>query len=228
MLFSVTQVLFPMVARAKAEDGGARVAELVRRGCRIGAIVCGMLVVVVLVMPGSLIKFAYGQEVALRGMSTLRILALGQAAFAMLGLATTVLVSLGRERTALVITAVALALLAGTCLITIPHAEFGAPQLAATAAATTTALVCALVVAVIRVRREAGAFVPWKTAVRVGLCVAGAYALGGITPMFSKLLTPIAAGGVVVAYLIVLVVTGELGKDDLALVASIATRRAKR
>lgn len=229
MLFSVTQVLFPMVARAKAEDGGARVAELVHRGCRIGAIVCGMLVVVVLAMPGSLIKFAYGPEVAMRGMGTLRILALGQAAFAMLGLATTVLVSLGRERTAMTITAVALALLAGTCAIVIPTAPFGAPQLDATATATTTALVLALGVGVVAVRRIAGAFVPWKTAVRIGLCVAGAFVLGGVMPTFSKVLTPVVATGVVVAYLVALVVTGELGKADLALLVSIAARRrAKR
>lgn len=225
MLFSVTQILFPMIARAKAEDGGARVAELVRRGCRIGAIVCGMLVVVVLAMPGSLIKFAYGPEVALRGVGTLRILALGQAAFAILGLATTVLVSLGRERVAMTITAVALAMLAGTCVIIIPLAPFGAPQLVATATATTTALACALIVGVIAVRKIAGAFVPLKTAVRIAACVAGAFMLGGVMPMFSKLLTPVVAAGVVVAYLAALVLTGELGKADLALVVSIAARR---
>jgi stage V sporulation protein B len=229
MLFSVTQVLFPMVARAKAEDpSGARVAELVARGCRIGAIVCGMLVVVVLMMPGSLIKFAYGPAVAARGISALRTLALGQAAFAMLGLSTTVLVSLGRERTALAITAVALALLAATCVVVIPLAPFGEAQLVATARATTTALVMALVVGVVAVRKIAGAFVPLKTAVRVGLCVAGAFVVGGMMPTFSKLLTPVIATGVVVAYLVALVGTGELGKADLALIVSIAGRRAKR
>jgi O-antigen/teichoic acid export membrane protein len=191
--------------------------------------VCGMLVVVVLAMPGSLIKFAYGPEVALRGIATLRVLALGQASFAILGLSTTVLVSLGRERAAMAITAVALALLAGTCAIVIPLAPFGEKQLLATAGATTMALVCALVVGVVTVRKIAGAFVPWKTALRVGLCVAGAFVLGGVMPMFSKLLTPVVATGVVIAYLIALVVTGELGKDDLALVVSIAARRgAKR
>ncbi len=229
MLFSVTQILFPMVARAKAEDGGARVAELVRRGCRIGAIVCGMLVVVVLAMPGSLIKFAYGPEVAMRGIATLRVLALGQAAFAILGLATTVLVSLGRERVAVAITAVALALLAGTCAIVIPLAPFGEKQLLATAGATTMALVCALIVGIVTVRKIAGAFVPLKTALRVGLCVGVAFALGGVMPMVSKLMTPIVATGVVLAYLVALIATGELGKADLALVVSIAARRgAKR
>lgn len=228
MLFSVTQVLFPMVARAKAEEGAARVAELVRRGCRIGAIVCGMLVVVVLVMPGSLINFAYGPEVAARGVSTLRILALGQAAFAMLGLSTTVLVSLGRARTAMTITAIALALLAATCAIIIPTAAFGSAQLDATATATTTALGLALVVGIVSVRRVAGAFVPWKTAVRVGACVGGAFVIGGMTPTVGKLLAPVVATGVVLVYLVALVVTGEIGKEDLALVVSIAGRRTKR
>ncbi len=224
LLFSVTQVLFPMVARAQAEDS-TRVAEIVRRGCRIGAIVCGLLVVVVLVTPGSLIAFAYDRDLGQKGAATLRVLALGQAAFAILGLSTTVLVSLGRQRTALLITAVALVLLVGTCEVIIPTAPFGAPQLMAAATATTTALAGALVVGAIVVRRVAGAFVPWKTALRVGLCIAGAFALGGVTPMFSKALTPFVAAAVALAYLLALVVTGELGKSDLDLVLSIARRR---
>ncbi len=225
MLFSVTQVLFPMLAKAKSEEGGVRVPALVARGSRIGAIVCGMLVCVVLAIPGSLIKFAYGEEVAIRGANALRVLALGQGTFAMVGLCTTVLISLGRERTALVVTALALALLAATCSVIIPLAPFGAPQLMATATATTIAMGCALVVAVVMVRRAAGAFIPWKTALRVALCIGGAFLVGGHTPIFGKLITPIVAGGVVVAYLLALVVTGEIGKADLALVVSIAARK---
>jgi stage V sporulation protein B len=228
MLFSVTQVLFPMLARAKAEEGDERVAELVTRGCRIGAIVCGMLVCVVLAMPGSLIKFAYGAEVAARGASTLRVLALGQAAFAMLGLATTILVSLGRERPAMLLTAAALIFLVIACAVLIPAAGFGTPQLHAAATATCSALVGALLIAIVVVRRVARAFVPWQTAVRVGGCVVGAFALGAVMPTFSKVLTPVVATGVVLAYLAALVVTRELGKADLSLVLSIAARRAKR
>lgn len=227
LLFSVTQVLFPMLARAKAEEGDARVAELVSRGCRIGAVAGGMLVVVILVMPESLIKFAYGAEVAARGATALRVLALGQAAFAMLGLATTILVSLGRERTALALTSLALALLVTACAVLIPAASFGASQLLATATATSVALAGALAVGAFRARRVAGAFVPWRTALRVGACVAGAFALGNVTPVFSKLVTPLAALAVVIAYLAVLVATGELGKQDLALVLSIVRRRPK-
>ena len=126
------------------------------------------------------------------------------------------------------ITAVALTLLGATCAVMIPLAPFGAPQLDATAKATTTALVCALAVAIVFVRREAGAFVPLKTALRVGMCVAGAFFVGAYTPMFSKLLTPVVATGVCIAYVVALIVTGELGKADLTLIVSIASRRAKR
>lgn len=224
LLFSVTQVLFPMVARAHAE-GGARVPELVSRGCRIGAIVCGLLVVVVLAMPGSLISFAYGREMAVRGASTLRVLALGQAAFAILGLSTTVLVSLGRQRMALGITALALLMLVVACQVTIPLEAFGAPQLMASATAVTLALAVSLVVGGTVVRRLAGAFVPWKTAVRVGVCIAAAFVVGGFTPMVSKVLAPLLAMVAGAAYLGALVLMGELGKADLTLILSIARRK---
>lgn len=225
LLFSVTQVLFPMLARAKAEEGGERVAELVARGCRIGAIACGMLVVVVLALPESLVHFAYGRTMAEQAAPALHTLALGQAAFAMLGLGTTVLVSLGRERLAMGITALALVLLASACFVAIPGGTFGAPQLTRAASATTVALVLALVVGAFVTRRVARAFVPWKTAARVGLAIALAYVAGSYMPFFSRLLTPIVAALVVVAYFVLLFVTGELTRDDLALVGSVVKRR---
>src|SRR5206468_10760995 len=87
LLSSVTQVLFPMLAKAKAEEGPERVAERVRRGARIGAIVTGLTMVIVVALPWSLLNFAYGKDVADRGWQTLTILALAQGAFALFGLA---------------------------------------------------------------------------------------------------------------------------------------------
>jgi stage V sporulation protein B len=228
MLFSVTQVLFPMLARAKAEEGDERVAELVSRGCRIGAVVCGMFVVVVVAIPGSLLQFAYGREIALRGASTLHVLALGQAAFAMLGLSTTVLVSLSRERTAMALSAVALTFLGLMCTVIIPRAACGVGQLHATATATTAALFVALVVGIIAVRKVARAFVPVKTAIRVGLVVLAAYAAGGVLPIFPRAITPLVAAAVALVYVLLLTLSGELGKADFALIVSVASRRAKR
>lgn len=226
LLFSVTQVLFPMLARAKQEEGDARVAELVSRGSRIGAIVCGLMVTVIVALPESLIRLAYDADIARTGASALRILVLGQAAFAMLGLATTILVSLGRERAAMTLTALALGLLIAACMTLVPGATFGRPQIMAAATSAAAALGLSLAFGVFTTRRTAKAFVPPLTAIRVGACIAAATALGLYLPRFGKLATLVVAPLIAGAYVVTLVVTGEIGKSDLAMVMSIV--RPKR
>lgn len=221
LLFSVTQVLFPMLARAKREEGHARVAELVAHGARIGAIACGLLVVVIVTIPESMIHLAYDRDIAASGAPALRVLVLGQAAFAMLGLATTILVSLGRERTAMALTAAALSLLVLACTALVPDAAFGQEQILAAATAAAVALGLSLSFGVVAARRASGAFVPLKTAARVAGCIAAATAIGFYVPKLSKPMTLVVAPLIALAYLVALVATGELGKKDLSLVAAI-------
>lgn len=226
LLFSVTQVLFPMLARAKTEEGDARVAELVSRGSRIGAVVCGLMVAVIVAMPQSLIRLAYDNEIAAAGAPVLRVMVLGQAAFAMMGLATTILVSLGRERAAMTLTAIALVLLVGACIVLIPNGtDFGKPQIMGAAKSAAIALGVALVLGASTARRVAGAFVPLKTAARVTLCIVAATALGLTMPVLGKVMTLVVAPLIGLAYVVILVVTGELGKSDLAMVLAIVRRR---
>lgn len=225
LLFSVTQVLFPMLARAKTEEGDARVAELVARGSRIGAIVCGLMVAVIVAMPESLIRLAYDREIAAAGGGALRVLVLAQGAFAMLGLTTTILVSLGHERRAMGLNALALAALVIASLLFVPRAPFGRPQLLAAASATAVALVASLVFGVASVRRAAGAFVPARTAVRVGLAIAVSAAIGLFLPAFGRAVTLLVAPVMAALYVVILVVTREVGRADLAIVMSIVKRR---
>ncbi|MEZ4262915.1 MAG: lipopolysaccharide biosynthesis protein [Polyangiaceae bacterium] len=225
LLFAVTQILFPMLAKASKEGTRADVASLVARGTRIGAIACGAMVSVIVAMPQSLIKLAYGAEIAARGASSLRVLAVGQAGFAILGLATTILVSLGKELRALAVTASALAFVVTAGIIAIPRASFGADQLVVTAWATSVALGLALLVGAYLAHRAAGAFVPVKTAARVALAIVACAALGRFLPVLSKVLTPVVALGVGGVYCAALVLTGELGKKDVALVTSILKRK---
>lgn len=225
LLFSVTQVLFPMLAKAHGEGDRPAIARLVSRGARLGAIVCGLFLSVVVALPSSLLKFAYGADMAARGEGSLRILALGQGAFALLGLATTVLVSLKRERHAMALTFSALLLTLNACWFTIQGHAFGEAQLRAAALATTGSLGCALAVGVVVVRRDAGAFVPLATALRVGLAIALFGLLGRFVPTLPEWLTPGAALLVALGYALILVVTRELGSGDLALVQSVISKR---
>lgn len=225
LLFSVTLILFPMLARARAEGDDASVRAYVARGARLAAIFGGLLVGVVVAMPESMLAFAYGATDAAKGGDVLRMMALAQGAFSMLGIATTVLTSLGRERTAALVTLGAVVAVAAACALLVPGADFGHDQLLRSAEASGGALAVTLVVAGLIVRARTGAFVPPATAVRVLAALASCVALGFFMPRVGRLVTPVAAAAVALAYVVVLVVTRELGKTDLDLVKGIVRRK---
>ncbi len=225
LLFSVTQVLFPMLARAKAEGDNVAVRAYVQRGARLAAIACGLLVMPAIVAPGSLIALAYGAEVGARGASTLRVLALGQGAFAMMGIATTVLASLGQERRSAMISLVALVLVSLACWLLVPSAAFGIAQLHATASATALALTGALVAAGYSVQALTGGFVPLRTALRVGAALALAFVAGPYVPTVRPVALIMICVGVVVAYGAFLTASRELTAEDAALLKNLLRRK---
>jgi stage V sporulation protein B len=113
----------------------------------------------------------------------------------------------------------------GTCIVLVPQASFGHDQLVRSAQASGVALLATLVVAGMLVRAQTGAFVPVATALRAGIALAACVALGFVTPRFGRFVTPLVAAGVAFAYLGLLVVTGEIGKADLALVRGVLKRK---
>jgi len=227
LLFSVTQVLFPLLARARASGTPEEVAALVTRGARIGVAVLTVLASVVAALPASLLRFAYSDVLAGRGTEALRALAPGQACFAIMGLACTVLVSLGYELRALALTGAALVLVTTSAFFFASGASFGAEATAATARATAIALGIAAVGAVFVVRRTAGAFAPPRTLISGAVIVAIFWFGGRYVPALPRILTILAAGVVATIAGALSFVTGSLMKSDVsALVAAVRKRRA--
>jgi stage V sporulation protein B len=224
LLFSVTQVLFPMLARTKSEGSEEDIRRLVQRGARIGCILLGAMVAIVAALPASLIAFAYKPDIAARGASSLRVLALGQACFALMSLANTVLVSLGKNRTAVAVTASSLALVIGLLSFILPRRAFGAEMLEACALGTTLALAAGVVVAMVVLQKTVGAFIPAPTLVRVTAAVVALTLAGRGIPLLPRLLVPFAALGIGVLYLAALVVTRELTRDDFSLLGRLRRR----
>lgn len=227
LTMSVAQILFPMVAKAHAEGDRERVGEITARGARIAALLCGLVVVVTAAIPQSMIAFAYGPEVGARGASTLRVLAIGQGAFTLFAIGTTVLASLGREKLAAALGAVATVFVAAACWMLARTAAFGEAQLEATALATTIALVLAFGVAAMAAKRHASRFLPPLSAIRIALVVGVIIWLGERIPATGRLLTPLVALAIGAVYLVALVVTGELKKADAEAIVAIARRRRK-
>jgi stage V sporulation protein B len=226
LLFSVTLVLFPMLARARAMGDEAAVRTYVARGARLAAIFGGLLVGVLIALPESVLAFAYGKADAARGGDVLRVMALGQGAFAMLGIATTVLTSLGRERTAALLTLVAVIAVGGACTALVPSAPFGHDQLLRSAEATAGGLAATLAVAVAIVRTHAGAFVPVATSVRVAVALAACLAVGTVAPCLGRFVTPMAALAIAGAYAAILAATREIAPSDLAMLRTLRQRKA--
>ncbi len=225
LVMSVTQVLFPLVARAHAEKDQEAVRRYVERGARIALLASGALVAVVAALPGSVLYFVYGADAAARGADTLRTLALGQGAFTMFGIAMTVLASLGRERIAAALSFVTLVVVGTASWILAAHAPFGHAQLEGNALAVAGAIALGLVVAGLVVSRIAGGFVPLLSIVRVVAVVGVLVFAGTHVGTLGRLLTIAASGGVVIVYLAALTALRELGGEDLSALRAIVDRR---
>lgn len=222
LLMSVSFVLFPMLARARSEKNQADVATYTRAGVRIALVLTGLISGVISSLAPHVLRFAYkSNAIWEQGGPILRILALGMGSFALLGISSTALTSLGRERTSATLTGVAVLLVGGGCSLVAPSAAFGPEMLHRTAISTSLALlICALIAAVL-LRREAGAFVSPATFVRVLLAVAITVVVGMQMPWLSKPLVLVQGIVMALVYLVVLVVTGELGKQDLGQVKKV-------
>jgi stage V sporulation protein B len=224
LLLSITFILFPMVARAHAQKQREAVAGYVSTGFRLALLIGGLMVSCTCGLAPLLLRLAFVQQAADDGSEALRILALGQGAFAMFGIETTVLVSLSRERSSALLTAAASFLVGLLCWWLVPSAAFDASLLSRTAAATSTALAMAAVAGALLVRRAAGSFAPPKTLIRTALAMGAAIAVGAILPWHGRLFVPIEVVAVAGTYLAVAVASGELTKKDLSTLRAVLGR----
>ena len=227
LVLSVAQILFPMVARAHAENDRDSVRRYVQRGARISTLACGLAVAVIVVLPGSVLGIAGGRVVAERGAATLRILVLGQGAFTLFSIGATVLASLGKERLSAGLSFVLLLLLTSAVWIASSGAVYGEAQLRATALSTSLTLGVGLLIMAFAVQRYASTFIPIGTFVRAAAGVALAYLAGLALPRFGWMITPFVGLGVGLAYVIFLGLTGELKAADRAMVLSLLSRRSR-
>lgn len=230
LVLSVAQVLFPMVAKAHSEGDREQVRRIVARGMRIAALLAGGFVAVVAALPSTLLHFAYDTVVSTRGGPALRILALGQGAFALLGVASAVLISLGREKASALLNGAALLFVAAACFALVSGAPFGAAQIEGAALATSIGLLAALTMAGLFLARVAGAFAPALTLVRVSAMVALCTFGGSYLPMLDRKVAPLAAAGVFFVYLAGLVLLREVRGEDLKSIVQVVrpSRRLDR
>jgi len=225
LLISLTFILFPMLAKAKAEDDRQAIASFVKSGTRLALVFACIMVGTVSALGPHLLRLVYPLDFSQQGGDALRLLALGQGAFAIFYVETTVLTSLGRERIGALLTWVAVGLIFVLSWLAGASSTGGVQLLERTAAATTIALTIASVAGAFLVRKVAGAFAAPLTLLRVFAALAITVIAGMRVPWLGKLFVLPEAGVVALLAALVLVVTGEIGRDDLAMVRNVIARR---
>lgn len=225
LLFAVTQVLFPMVATARAAGDRDLVRTYVERGARIALLFAGLMVAVMAALPRGIVGLVYESTIATRAAVTMRILTVGQGAFAILGVTATVLASLGKEKRGAMATAFALVLTMVAQFFLVPRFAFGEAQLIITASLVFASLILGLALGWWSVVREVGGFIPFATSVRVILAIGVTIGAGVLIGPTSKLMTIVYAPLCAALYLGALFLTRELGSKDLELVRTLAKRK---
>jgi O-antigen/teichoic acid export membrane protein len=194
---------------------------------RLALVIAGVMVSVTSGLAGPLLKLVFGADTAVLAARPMELLSVGFGAFAIFGILTTVLNSLGRERASAVVTATAVALVAVLCFAEVRGEPFGAELLWRTALATSAGLFLATLGAAFLVRRAAGAVVSLVSLVRVLIALAGASLFARLLPAPGKLLTIGYAALIALVYVALLMVLRELGRADLENVKLILARRKR-
>jgi stage V sporulation protein B len=225
VLMGITFIVFPMLARAHADQDVVAVRTFTRTGLRIALVVTGALVSVTSGLAPSLLRVVFPPSFAELGGDSMELLCIGLGGFALFGMTTTALNSLGRQWQSMFITIIALLLVVGFNFVLVRPLPFGTDLLNATALATSLGVGVGLALSIVEVRRAVGSVVAFATVTRVLVAVAICVVLGRLLPDLSRIVTLIASGAIVALYFVVLTLLREVGPTDLDAVKAIVRRR---
>ncbi len=233
LLTSVTFVLFPLLAAAKASGNREEVARLVARGLRFATLVAGLIVSTIVSMPGGLLRVVFGVEVAVLGENSMPLLAVGMGFFALLGVIASALNSLGHERRTLLVLTSAVVMVVVFCFVLAPQDSLSPLLLSRVAMATSLAMILTTLLAAQQLRMVAGAQVSLLSLGRTMLGVALAslvvtrvFPLAAETSRQAAILPTI--GGVILSLFIFigfLVVSRELKQEDASQLRSLFSKK---
>ncbi len=227
LLLAVTFVVFPVVSQATLAGDRESSQKFVRGALRFSTLAVGLMLSVLVGLPGGVLRIAYKPEMA-AGAGALRLLSLGQGAFAIAVITTTIVLAAGKTREATVLmlgmlTAVFVGDYVGITL---------APTDLATldGAAAGTAIGCWLGAIAIGVytRRALGAFVPAKTLLRTLVALGVSAAVVAAVPLRGKIVTLALAGVAAVLYAALVLAMGEVDAEERRAIVSALKRRMGR
>lgn len=229
-IIAATFVVFPLVSRSTFSEDRDTTRRYVEITTRYSLIFAMALAVVMAANPSDVLGLVYAHDYAELGGPALTALALGNVAFSIFAIAGTILNGAGKTFPAVVTAAITLAVAGVGNYIAIPIAAEHGNVLLVAAVVTSGAMGIGAIVSGWVLRKELGAFLPAASVVRVVIATVAALAVGRALPLPlplpGKLLTLADAVVVGATFLIVLVITRELGRGDLEAIKAVRRKRA--
>jgi stage V sporulation protein B len=225
-IIAVTFVVFPLVSRSTFTEDTETTRRYVAVTSRYSLIFAMAIAVVMAANPADVLGLIYASDYVEMGTSAVLPLAFGNVAFSVLAINGTILNSAGYTRAAIVIAATTLGLAIAANWIAIPMAADDGLVLPVAATVTGGAMVFGAIASGAVLYKKLGAFLPLASLVRIAIATAVAIVVGRFLPLHGKLMTLVEACVVGATFLVVLVVTRELGKRDLEAIKAVRKKRA--
>ncbi|MCA9664028.1 MAG: oligosaccharide flippase family protein [Myxococcales bacterium] len=222
-IVAVAFVIFPLVSRTTFDEDLATTQAYIRKTLRLSLIFVAGLAATLCANPEALLGVPFPAPYRVAA-PALRLLAAGMIGFSMFTIINTVLNGAGRTTLAILSGVLTLGGAALANYLAIGSAATPAEAMARAAAASAGAMLVGSLVAGLLLYRTFRAGIAPLTLLRVAIAAGAAVALGWLLPEVSKVVTLAESALVFVAYLVVLVITGELGKRELAEIKRLVRR----
>ena len=219
IVVSVTFVIFPLVSQSTFADDRARTRGYISNTLRYTLMVMALTATLFSSCAGGVLRVIY-REAYQAGSPALRIVAFGMLFFGMLYVVTTIISAGGQPRVSLLVGVITLVLSTALNALLIPS-----HGLAGAATATTVSMLAGTFLACAYLWRRFRTLMSIVSVVRIAACSGVIYAASLLFSPASRLLIIGQLIALSVAYVIALIVSGEIGRDDLRLITRVVRTR---
>jgi len=218
VIISVTFVIFPLVSQSTFNNDRERTQSYISNTMRYSLMIMALTATLFSANASEALRVVY-KPVYQAGTEALGIVAFGMLFFGLLYVLTTIISASGRPTVSLLIAAITLG--ASALLNTLLIPKYG---LAGAAIGTTASMLAGVIVASVYVRTRFGRLVSIASAARIVACAGAIYALSRLVAPSSKVMILAQLAGLALCYFALLLITGEIGRKDLKLLARVAGR----
>ena len=218
IIVSVTFVIFPLISQSTFADDRVRTQGYISKTLRYTLMVMALTATLFSSGASGVLRVIY-RDTYQAGSPALRIVAFGMLLFGLLYIVTTIISASGQPGVSLLLGVITLVTSTALNALLIPSRG-----LVGAATATTISMLVGTVLACAYLWRRFRTLISFTSTLRIAACAGVVYGASLLFSPASKVLVIAQLIALSVTYLIVLVLSGELGRNDLRLIARVARR----